>query len=55
MHTMLDLRGNIPVFIDITDGKVHDVNTLDLTDFEPYAICVMDCVMDKAYVFLPPK
>lgn len=45
MHTMLDLRGNIPVFIDITDGKVHDVNTLDLIDFEPYAIYVMD----KAY------
>lgn len=42
MHTMLDLRGNIPVFIDITDGKTHDVNTLDLIDFEPYAIYVMD-------------
>lgn len=45
MHTMLDLRGNIPVFIDISDGKIHDVNTLDLIDFEPYAIYVMD----KAY------
>lgn len=45
MHTMLDLRSNIPVFIDITDGKVHDVNTLDLIDFVPYAIYVMD----KAY------
>ncbi len=27
-HTLLDLRGNIPVFVDITHGKVHDVNTL---------------------------
>jgi hypothetical protein len=45
LHTLLDLRGNIPVFVDITDGKVHDVNTLDLIDFEPNAIYVMD----KAY------
>jgi transposase len=45
LHTLLDLRGNIPVFVDITDGKVHDVNTLDLIDFEPDAIYVMD----KAY------
>ncbi|GAJ14515.1 unnamed protein product, partial [marine sediment metagenome] len=29
MHTLLDLRGNIPSFIEITDGKVHDVNILD--------------------------
>ena len=29
MHTLLDLRGNIPTFIRITDGKVHDVNILD--------------------------
>jgi hypothetical protein len=28
MHTLLDLRGNIPTFIGITDGKVHDVNNL---------------------------
>ncbi len=34
-----------PVFVDITDGKIHDVNTLDLIDFEPDAIYVMD----KAY------
>lgn len=45
LHTLLDLRGNIPVFVAITDGKVHDVNTLDLIDFEPDAIYVMD----KAY------
>jgi len=29
MHTLLDLRGNIPAFVHITDGKVHDVNILD--------------------------
>src|SRR5258708_2920546 len=29
MHTLLDLRGNIPTFIRVTDGKVHDVNMLD--------------------------
>lgn len=29
MHTLLDLRGNIPAFVHITDGKVHDVNLLD--------------------------
>ncbi len=46
MHAVIDLRGNIPVFIDITDGKVHDVNTLDLIDFEADAFYVMD----KAYV-----
>jgi len=46
MHAVIDLRGNIPVFIDITDGTVHDVNTLDLIDFEPGAFYVMD----KAYV-----
>lgn len=46
IHAVIDLRGNIPVFIDITDGKVHDVNTLDLIDFEPDAFYVMD----KAYV-----
>ncbi len=29
MHTLLDLHGNIPTFIRITDGKLHDVNVLD--------------------------
>ncbi len=29
LHTLLDLRGNIPAFLSITDGKVHDVNVLD--------------------------
>ena len=46
MHTLLDLRGNIPSFVSITDGKVHDVNILDALIPEPGAIYVMD----KAYL-----
>lgn len=42
LHTLLDLRGNIPTFIAITDGKVHDVNILDELIPEPGAIYVMD-------------
>ncbi len=42
LHTLLDLRGSIPSFIDITDGKVHDVNVLDLLIPEPGAYYVMD-------------
>jgi hypothetical protein len=42
MHTLLDLRGNIPSFIHISDGKLHDVNALDLLVTEPGAIYVMD-------------
>jgi hypothetical protein len=42
MHTLLDLRGNIPSFIHISDGKLHDVNALDLLVFEAGAIYVMD-------------
>jgi len=42
MHTLLDLRGNIPTFIRITDGKVHDVNVLDQIMPEAGAIYVMD-------------
>ena len=42
MHTLLDLRGNIPSFIHISDGKLHDVNVLDLMIPEPGAIYVMD-------------
>lgn len=42
MHTQLDLRGSIPTFIDITDGKVHDVNVLDLLTLEPGAYYIMD-------------
>ena len=46
LHTLLDLRGSIPSFIAITDGKVHDVNILDVLMPEPGAIYVMD----KAYL-----
>lgn len=42
LHTLLDLRGNIPSFISITDGKVHDVNVLDVLIPEPGSIYVMD-------------
>jgi hypothetical protein len=42
MHTLLDLRGNIPTFIHITNGKVHDVNVLDLIMPEAGAFYVMD-------------
>ena len=45
MHTLLDLRGSIPTYIHITDGKYHDVNALDEIDIIPHAIYVMD----KAY------
>ncbi len=46
MHTLLDLHGNIPTFISITDGKTHDVNILDEFGPEPGAFYVMD----RAYV-----
>ena len=42
MHTLLDLRGNIPSFIHSSDGKLHDVHALDLLIPEPGAIFVMD-------------
>ncbi len=46
MHTLLDLRGNIPSFIEITDGKVHDVNILDDLIPEPGSFYIMD----RAYI-----
>ena len=42
LHTLLDLRGNLPSFIKITDGKVHDVNILDDLIAEPGSYYVMD-------------
>ena len=42
LHTLLDLRGNIPSFIHISDGKLHDVNILDQLIPEPGAFYVMD-------------
>ncbi len=42
LHTLLDLRGNIPTFIHISDGKVHEVNILDQLLPEPGAFYLMD-------------
>jgi hypothetical protein len=42
LHTLLDLRGAIPSFIHISDGKLHDVNVLDLLLPEPGAFYLMD-------------
>jgi hypothetical protein len=42
LHTLLNLRGNIPEFIHISDGKLHDVNVLDLLIPEPGSFYVMD-------------
>lgn len=60
LHTLLDLRGNIPTFIHISDGKMHDVNVLDLLPLEAGAFYIMDrgyldfarlFVMDQAQAF----
>jgi IS4 transposase len=42
MHTLLDLRGSIPTFIEVSDGKRHDVHLLDDIVAEPGAFYVMD-------------
>jgi hypothetical protein len=42
LHTLLDLRGSIPTFIHISDGKLHDVNVLDILPLEAGAFYVMD-------------
>ena len=42
LHTLIDLRGNIPCFIRISHGKVHDVNALDDLVLEPGAFYIMD-------------
>ncbi len=52
LHTLLDLRGNLPTFIQITDGKTHDVNILDELVFEPFAIYLLDkSYLDFARLF----
>jgi IS4 transposase len=54
MHTLLDLHGNIPTFISITEGKVHDVNILDEILPEAGAFCVMDrgyVDFERRYIF----
>jgi hypothetical protein len=53
LHTLLDLRGNIPALIIITDGKVHDANILDELVPEPGVIYIMDRgYLDFARLFL---
>ena len=42
LHTLLDLRGNIPTFLHISDGKLHEVNVLDILLVEPGAFYIMD-------------
>jgi len=42
LHTLLDVRGNIPTFLHISDGKLHDVNVLDILLPEPGAFYLMD-------------
>ena len=65
-HTLIDLRGNIPVFIHVTDGKFHDSNALDLLAYEPNDIYIMDRVyfdlvalyrieQDGVFLLLVPK
>lgn len=46
LHTLLDLRGSIPTFVEITSGDVHDVKVLDLLSYEAGAFYVMD----KGYI-----
>ncbi len=47
LHTLLDLRGNIPTFIHISDGKLHDVNVLDLLLPEPGAYYARTVLMNR--------
>jgi transposase len=42
LHTLIDLRGNIPCFVHVSTGKMHDVNALDYLTLEPGAFYVMD-------------
>jgi transposase len=55
LHTLLDLRGNIPFFICITEGKLHDVNILDKLVLEPGAFYIMDRAytdFSRLYIFV---
>lgn len=53
LHTLLDLRGNIPSFIHVSDGKYHDVNVLDILVPEPGSFYVMDRgYLDFARLFM---
>ena len=42
MHTVLDLRGSIPIYVDITNANVHDVNILDTIPIEAGSYYIMD-------------
>ena len=42
LHTLLDIKSEIPCYVNITDGKTHELNVLDLIEFEPFGIYVMD-------------
>jgi hypothetical protein len=42
MHTQIDLRGSIPSFIHVSDGKMHEGNVLDLITPEPGSFTIMD-------------
>lgn len=42
LHTLMDLDGSIPVFVHISDGRIHDVNALDLIPIQPGSIYIMD-------------
>jgi hypothetical protein len=42
MHTQIDLRGNIPSFVHVSDGKMHEVNVLDFIAPEPGSFTIMD-------------
>lgn len=46
LHTLFDINTQIPVFIHITEANVHDVNAMDVIDYEPFAYYVFD----RAYV-----
>lgn len=42
LHTLLDVRGSIPTFINVTHGKVHDVNMMNSLPIEDNSVCAMD-------------
>ena len=51
LHTLLDVRGSIPSFIHISEGKMHEVNVLDVLTPEPGAFYLLD----RGYMVGPAK